>query len=435
MNRVSKYVYRQQEERSSRSNNHFTTTVASRATARIFLTIGVLMTVPMSVEAQTAAKLVSNLDQGEDSSRQTVRPTSQRFTTGGNADRYSLASIEIKMDASLDNHDFAVDIYTVDSNGRPDMVHASLIPPASFAAGTLVFAAEANVTLATNTTYAIVATPRDVVIPDAATLQEMFPNIDATKHDLVSVYRQIHSGIQLDATSSDAEDPSAQGWSIANHYEARLSGDGTWTAAGDGVSLQVAINGSAVGTGPDLSANATLSDLTLSDGATLNPTFASGTTDYTASVGNSLSQITVAATPDDAQASVVCLDANNAVLEDADAAAGHQVTLAVGANTIKVKVTAQDANTAGMYTIVVTRQANDVSVPTGAISGAPQYLKAIPGNAHVTLTWNAPYYMDGIQPQGWHTVRFNADGLPTGTYVYRLTAGGQTLTHMMTLVR
>ena len=122
MNRVSKYVYRQQEERSSRSNNHFTTTVASRATARIFLTIGVLMTVPMSVEAQTAAKLVSNLDQGEDSSRQTVRPTSQRFTTGGNADRYSLASIEIKMDASLDNHDFAVDIYTVDSNGRPDMV-------------------------------------------------------------------------------------------------------------------------------------------------------------------------------------------------------------------------------------------------------------------------------------------------------------------------
>ena len=43
--------------------------------------------------------------------------------------------------------------------------------------------------------------------------------------------------------------------------------------------------------------------------------------------------------------------------------------------------------------------------------------------------------MDGIQPQGRHTARFNADGLPTGTYVYRLIAGAETLTRTMTLVR
>ena len=43
--------------------------------------------------------------------------------------------------------------------------------------------------------------------------------------------------------------------------------------------------------------------------------------------------------------------------------------------------------------------------------------------------------MDGIQPQGRHTARFKADGLPTGTYVYRLTAGAKTLTRTMTLVR
>ena len=43
--------------------------------------------------------------------------------------------------------------------------------------------------------------------------------------------------------------------------------------------------------------------------------------------------------------------------------------------------------------------------------------------------------IDGIQLQGRHTVRFKADGLPTGTYVYRLTAGAKTLTRTMTLVR
>ena len=43
--------------------------------------------------------------------------------------------------------------------------------------------------------------------------------------------------------------------------------------------------------------------------------------------------------------------------------------------------------------------------------------------------------LDGIQPQGRHTARFHLEGLPTGTYIYRLTAGAETLTRTMTLVR
>ena len=43
--------------------------------------------------------------------------------------------------------------------------------------------------------------------------------------------------------------------------------------------------------------------------------------------------------------------------------------------------------------------------------------------------------VDGVQSPGRHAVRFNADGLPTGTYVYRLRAGAETLTRTMTLVR
>ena len=43
--------------------------------------------------------------------------------------------------------------------------------------------------------------------------------------------------------------------------------------------------------------------------------------------------------------------------------------------------------------------------------------------------------VDGIQPAGLHEVRFDADGLPAGTYLYRLRADGRTITRTMTLVR
>ena len=42
---------------------------------------------------------------------------------------------------------------------------------------------------------------------------------------------------------------------------------------------------------------------------------------------------------------------------------------------------------------------------------------------------------DGARPQGRYTERFNAAGLSTGTYIYRLTAGEKSQTKIMTLVR
>ncbi len=42
---------------------------------------------------------------------------------------------------------------------------------------------------------------------------------------------------------------------------------------------------------------------------------------------------------------------------------------------------------------------------------------------------------DGVQPAGRHSVRFDASGLPSGLYVYRLQAGGAALTRKMTLIR
>ena len=43
--------------------------------------------------------------------------------------------------------------------------------------------------------------------------------------------------------------------------------------------------------------------------------------------------------------------------------------------------------------------------------------------------------VDGILPAGTHSVRFDADNLPSGLYVYRLQANGETLTRKMTLLR
>ena len=43
--------------------------------------------------------------------------------------------------------------------------------------------------------------------------------------------------------------------------------------------------------------------------------------------------------------------------------------------------------------------------------------------------------VNGVYPSGYHTVQWNAIGLPTGIYVYRLTTGGKTITQTMTLMR
>ena len=103
--------------------------------------------------------------------------------------------------------------------------------------------------------------------------------------------------------------------------------------------------------------NADLSGLSLSAG-TLEPAFHRVTTSYAASAPNAVSTITVTALASDAgQATVEFLDASDETLADADLnTAGHQVALAPGENTIKIKVTAEDGATTRTYTLVVTRQ-------------------------------------------------------------------------------
>ena len=112
---------------------------------------------------------------------------------------------------------------------------------------------------------------------------------------------------------------------------------------------------------PIANSDATLSALALSDASDdstieLSPAFASGITSYAASVANGVDKITIAPTTTNNSASVAYLDGNDMPIPDADAKNGRQVSLVVGTNTIKVKVTA-DATTTNTYTVVVTRAA------------------------------------------------------------------------------
>ena len=122
------------------------------------------------------------------------------------------------------------------------------------------------------------------------------------------------------------------------------------------------------------SMDATLSDLAVSDGGSDLLTFASGTTTYTAMVANDVATVTFTATKNDAGASVEYLDADGNVLADADTTEdGFQVVLevalAVGANAITVRVTAENGTPVQDYTVTVTRAEGPPTVTVAAAAG------------------------------------------------------------------
>jgi uncharacterized repeat protein (TIGR02543 family) len=98
------------------------------------------------------------------------------------------------------------------------------------------------------------------------------------------------------------------------------------------------------------SADATLSALVLSPGS-LNTSFASATETYTASVGNSVSSITITPTVTQANATTV-------QYIGATGTTPFTGALSVGDNIIRTVVTAQDETTKKTYTVTVTRLSN-----------------------------------------------------------------------------
>ena len=100
--------------------------------------------------------------------------------------------------------------------------------------------------------------------------------------------------------------------------------------------------------------------------ATLNPTFDSGVTAYTATVANEHTMANIEATRNDANATIEFLDKDDTTIPT-DVGTNLEVAwiipnLDVGDNVFKVKVTAEDATTTKTYTVTIRRAAADLLV-------------------------------------------------------------------------
>ena len=285
---------------------------------------------PTSGTVQANNALVSNVGQTTTNAFPLqLSDLAQSFMTGANATGYTLASIELKLDSSDSTATPAVKLYSGSANGTAEATTFTG-PPMLDAASSknYAFTPTSTVTLLGSTTYWVVA--------EATT--DVKWNVTGVSEDTITP---------------------ATGWSIANNYEFRNANTtGSFTTDPAAEVLQIRVNGTLGGI--VLSSDATLSALALEDAADdsaiiISPVFASGTTSYTASVDNDVDEITVEPTVNESNATVEYLDSTDTAIADANSGkTGQQVSLDVGANTIKVKVTAQDATT-DTYTVVVTR--------------------------------------------------------------------------------
>ena len=277
--------------------------------------------------------LVSNIGQANNASSLGVSSfdQAQGFTTGGDSAGYLLESIDIRVENSIHSILTGSDIPTVTiaETTPTGTVAATLINPASITANTTddyTFTAPASTTLSGSTTYYVV----------------MEGGL---------------AGFEAARTNSDNEDSSSQSdWSIDNVSNWRnSSSNGSFSTTTS--ALMIKVNQAGI----TLSSDATLTDLEL-EGAggeiiTLSPEFAQGTTTYTASVANRIDTVTLSATKNDANATVVITS------DDDDATPGEaELDLSVGANALTVTVTAADASTL-TYTITATR-ATAPPIPT-----------------------------------------------------------------------
>jgi len=134
------------------------------------------------------------------------------------------------------------------------------------------------------------------------------------------------------------------------------------------------------------STDSTLSGLLLSSGV-LSPTFVAGTTSYTSSEANATSSITVTSTANQAYATIQVKLGSGSYSTVSSGVASSGLALSVGANTISIRVTAQDGATTTIYSIVVTRAppTHTVLYSVGAGSGAVPTQLPVSENSSFTI--------------------------------------------------
>ena len=301
--------------------------------AALLLVLAASLAVPLPGAGGVAhaAALVSNVGQTTNGLTGLVQfDLAQSFTTGTNATGYTLTSIELRLNSIQSSDTPTVKLYSgsaigteVDTLSGPAMLDAT-------GTNNYTFTPSSTVTLLMSTTYWVVA--------------------EANTGNA----RWLSTGTGEDATP-------ATDWGIGDRRELRAASFTDSFDAELGFVFQIRVNGTLGGI--VISSDATLSALALEDASddsaiAISPAFASGMTSYTASVDNDVDEITIKPTVNESSATVEYLNSFDTEITDADSGkTGQQVSLSVGANTIKVKVTAEDTTTMDTYTVVVTRAA------------------------------------------------------------------------------
>ena len=242
--------------------------------------------------------LVSNFGNAQATTNLSVGRSSwaKCFSTGTNIGGYNLTSLELDVKVvppSTTTLRVAIYSSTVASgNVVPNSQVVALDIP-TLAVGTSTFTAPANTVLAASTVAATAS--YCVVVRDSA--------FGGTTLELGT------------ATTGSADSTGLTGWALGMGYQqAPFS---SWSLNDISNNMRVRLNGSAV-VGGTVSTDATLKELSLGTGVTLSPPFASGATTYTASVANSVDEVTVTPTTNHADATVEYQDASDTALADAD---------------------------------------------------------------------------------------------------------------------
>jgi len=225
------------------------------------------------------------------------------------------------------------------------------VDPASGAAKDFTAPVTYIVTAEDNTTQAyivtvIVATPSNV-----ATVTSAIYTVSALEDGAGTITNVPFGTSKATFEAALAKGQADQTWNDTGITDPVVTGNTLVVTAQDGTTTAtytVTVNA-------EPSHDATLSNLTISSG-TLSPAFSSDTKDYTDSVDNSVTSVTITPTANQANATIT-VNGNTV----ASGSASGQIALNVGSNTILTVVTAQDGVTIGTYTITVNRVAPAVS--------------------------------------------------------------------------
>ena len=274
------------------------------------------------------SRLISNIDRSPSGNQcWSLKDQAQQFATGTNETGYTLRGLVHSIrNGSASSASIAAEIWTSTSADRPGVLLGTLTNPADFEEGNRVWSTT-GINLAPSTKYFV------VIDVDAA--QGGTSGVCSQLVQLAADHADPHSGWTFTSGSLNRNRTSSSDWT-KDRRSMRLAFEG------------YALSGNETGRASD---NARLRRLTLNDGfVELRQSDQQGTSAYTADVAYEVVTVKLNAAAEHRYATVTI------VPDDADPdTEGHQVSIAEGANTVTVTVTAQDGDTETVHELTVNR--------------------------------------------------------------------------------